>query len=241
MADRNPRADYHHMIKAIFFDFNGVIIDDERLQMNAYQQVLQGHGIELTEAQYFAALGMDDRTFVRTALQRAGKLTAETTDAVVQAKTEVHRKMIEDELPLFPGVVTFLKSSARYFSLGLVSMADQNEISYVFERARLGKLFSIIVSADDVQVCKPDPACYHRGIEKLNEKRRESRLLPLLPQECLVVEDSPPGIQSGRAAGMRTLAVTNTVSEAELRAVGAEVVTVSLADWNVDAVRHVFS
>ncbi len=228
------------MIKAIFFDFNGVIIDDERLQMTAYQQVLQAHGIELTEAQYFAALGMDDRTFVRTALERAGKLTVETTAAVLQAKSEVHRKMIEDDLPLFPGVVTFLKASARHLSLGLVSMADQNEISYVFDRARLRKLFTVIVTADDVRVCKPDPECYQHGLEKLNEKRRAARLLPLLPRECLVVEDSPPGIQSGKAAGMRTLAVTNTVSEADLRAVGADVVTAGLADWNVDAVRHVF-
>jgi beta-phosphoglucomutase len=229
------------MINAIFFDFNGVIIDDERLQMTAYQQVLQGHGIELTEAQYFGALGMDDRTFVHTALERAGKLTDATTQAVLQEKCKVHRKMIEDELPLFPGVVTFLKATARHFSLGLVSMADQNEISYVFDRAGLRKLFTVIVSADDVGICKPDPTCYRRGLEKLNERRRDARLLPLLPRECLVVEDSPPGIQSGKAAGMRTLAVTNTVSEAALRAAGAEVVTASLADWNVDAVRHVFS
>ena len=149
--------------------------------------------------------------------------------------------MIEDDLPLFPGVVTFLKDCARHFSLGLVSMADKNEIGYVFEQARLGTLFSFIVSADDVSVCKPDPTCYQLGLEKLNEQRREARLLPLLARECLVVEDSPPGIQSGRAAGMRTLAVTNTVSETALRAVGAEVVTPSLFDWNADAVKQVFS
>lgn len=229
------------MIKAIFFDFNGVIINDEPLQMAAYQQVLLVHGIELTEEQYFGALGMDDRTFVRTALERAGKFTVETAEAVHQAKTVVHRTMIEDELPLFPGVVTFLKDCARHFSVGLVSMADQNEISYVFDRAGLRKLFSVIVSADDVGVCKPDPTCYQRGLEKLNEKRRVTRLLPLLPRECLVVEDSPPGIQSGKGAGMRTLGVTNTVTEADLRAVGAEVVTSSLADWNADAVKYIFS
>lgn len=229
------------MIQAIFFDFNGVIIDDERIQMTAYQQVLKPHGVELTESQYFAALGMDDRTFVRTALERAGKYSVETAKAVQDEKTVVHRKLIEAELPLFPGVVTFLKSAARYFSLGMVSMADQNEISYVLDRAKLRKLFSIIVTADDVNVCKPDPACYNRGLEKLNEVRREARLLPLLPRECLIVEDSPPGIQSGKAAGMRTLGITNTVSASQLRAVGAEVVTASLADWNVDAVRLVFS
>jgi HAD superfamily hydrolase (TIGR01509 family) len=229
------------MIQAIFFDFNGVIIDDERLQMTAYQQVLKPHGIELTESQYFAALGMDDRTFVRTALERAGKYSVETAKGVQDEKTLVHRKLIEAGLPLFPGVVTFLKSAARHLSLGMVSMADQNEISYVLDRAKLRQLFSIIVTADDVNVCKPDPTCYNRGLEKLNEVRREARLLPLLPRECLIVEDSPPGIQSGKAAGMRTLGVTNTVSASELRAVGAEVVTASLADWNVDAVRRVFS
>jgi HAD superfamily hydrolase (TIGR01509 family) len=229
------------MIQAIFFDFNGVIIDDERLQMTAYQQVLHGYDVELTEAQYFAALGMDDRTFVRVALERAGKLTEETMEAVLRVKSEVHRKMIEDELPLFPGVVTFLKATARHYSLGLVSMANQDEINYVVERARLRPLFSVIITADEVHVCKPAPDCYQAALEKLNNKRREMRLLPLLPNECLAVEDSPPGIQSGRNAGMRTLGVTNTVSENELREAGAEVVTQRLADWTVDSVRRVYS
>lgn len=228
------------MIEAIFFDFNGVIIDDERLQMTAYQQVLKDHGVELTEAQYFSALGMDDRTFVRTAFERAGKLNNQAIQTVIEAKTKIHRTMIEDELPLFPGVVTFLKTTARHYSLGLTSMANQDEINYVLNRAGLRQLFSIVVTAEDVGVCKPAPDCYLWALEKLNNKRRTARLLPVLPNECLVIEDSPPGIESGREAGMRTLGVTNTVSEAELRAAGAEVVTPSLADWNADAVRHVF-
>jgi beta-phosphoglucomutase-like phosphatase (HAD superfamily) len=49
------------MIKAIFFDFNGVIIDDELLQMKAYEEVLREHGIALTKEWYFSALGMDGR------------------------------------------------------------------------------------------------------------------------------------------------------------------------------------
>jgi beta-phosphoglucomutase len=65
-------------------------------------------------------------------------------------------------------------------------------------------------------------------------------LLPLLPNECLAIEDSPPGIESACVAGMHTLGVTNTVSETALRAAGADVVTHSLADWTVDAVKLVF-
>ena len=230
------------MIKAIFFDFNGVIIDDESIQMKAFQEILRGHDVNITEEWYFDSLGMDDRTFVRSMFSRAGKpLTDQVLTSVVDAKTLAHRDIIKDELPLFPGVLTFLKTTARHFSLGLVSMANINEVGYVFERANLTPLFSVIVTAEDTSVCKPAPDCYAGALAKLNQKRQQERLLPLLPAECLAIEDSPPGIQSARGAGMRTLGVTNTVSEQELRAAGADVVTASLADWNADAVRLVYS
>jgi HAD superfamily hydrolase (TIGR01509 family) len=137
-------------------------------------------------------------------------------------------------------VLTFLKSAAREFQLGLVSMANKAEVGYVFQRAHLTPLFSIVITAEDASVCKPAPDCYLTGLTKLNEWRQHERMLPLLASECLAVEDSPPGIQSARAAGMRTLGVTNTVSADELRAAGAEVVTKSLADWTVAAVRLVY-
>lgn len=229
------------MIQAIFFDFNGVIIDDEPIQMAAYKEILAEHGIDLTEADYYSALGMDDKTFVRAAFERGKKeLADDLLTTIMEDKTARHRKLIESELPLFPGVVTFLKAASRDFALGVVSMANQNEIGYVLDRAALRNVFSLIVSADDVSVCKPAPDCYEAGLQKLNEKRGAERKLPLLPRECLVIEDSPPGIQSGKQAGMRTLGMTNTVSEAELRAAGADVVSASLADWTVAAVHHVF-
>jgi phosphoglycolate phosphatase/beta-phosphoglucomutase len=216
------------MIKAIFFDFNGVIIDDETIQMKAYQEILRGHQIDLTEEWYFSALGMDDRTFVKAMFERAKKpLTAPVLETVLGAKIDLHRQMISDELPLFPGVLTFLK-------------ADKAEIGYVFQRANLTPLFSVIVTAEDASMCKPSPECYLAGLTKLNEKRQHERLLPLLANECLAIEDSPPGIESARAAGMRTLGVTNTVPAEALRAAGADVVTASLADWTVDAVKRLY-
>ena len=118
-------------------------------------------------------------------------------------------------------------------------MANKAEVGYVFQRANLTPLFSVIVTAEDASVCKPAPDCYLAGLTKLNETTARTKL-PLLPAECLAIEDSPPGFKSARAAGMRTLGVTNTVPEAALREAGAEVVTASLADWTVDAVRRLF-
>jgi len=230
------------MIQAILFDFNGVIIDDEPLQLQAYRDVLAAEGLTITDEDYYSLLGADDRQFVRVIFERAGKpLSEETLAAVIERKTELHREAIRDDLPLFPGVVTFIKAAARRYLLGVVSMARRVEIDHVLERARLDELFACVISAEAVRACKPDPHCYQTAFELLNERRAEARLLPLVAAECLVIEDSPPGIQSGRAAGMRTLGVTNTVTEQELRAAGADVVTANLADWTMDAVHHVFT
>jgi|ERR1044072_556401 HAD superfamily hydrolase (TIGR01509 family) len=229
------------MIQAVFFDFNGVIVDDEPLQLEAYKEVLGHEGLTVTEADYYASLGMDDLTFVRAAYGRAEReLTDEVLTRVIEAKTAAHRKLLEGELPLFPGVVNFIKALKRQHSLGLVSMARRTEIDYVLERAALASYFDIIVSAEDATACKPDPSCYNNGLELLNRRRGEAHVIPLRPDECLVIEDSPPGIQSARGAGMHTLGVTNTVSDKALREAGADAVTRSLADWTPDAVHHVF-
>jgi HAD superfamily hydrolase (TIGR01509 family) len=230
------------MIRAILFDFNGVIIDDEPLHLRAYREALEAEGVALTDADYHECLGMDDVTFTRAAFDRARRTpTDEQLQAVIRREGELHRELIEDELPLFPGVVTFIKAASRVWPLGVVSMASRAQIDYVLERAKLVDYFAAVVSAEDVPAgaCKPNPACYLRALEQLNRDRRGGHRPPSA-SSCLVIEDSPPGIQSGKAAGMRTLGVTNTVSDTVLRAAGADVVTARLSDWTPDAVYHVF-
>src|SRR5206468_7732272 len=106
--------------------------------------------------------------------------------------------------------------------------------------ASLDKVFSWFVSAEPGLKHKPAPDCYLRGFDLLNAGRRADRKLPLQARECLAIEDAPPGIEAARATGMRTIGVTNTVSEDDLRDAGADVVTASLSDWSVDAVHHLF-
>jgi len=235
------RFTIHGMIKAIFFDFNGVIIDDEPVQLKAYQSALQAVDIPLTEEQYYSALGMDDRAFVEASFARAGKeLSEQQRQSIIERKSELHRELIKDELPLFPGVETFLKATSRRYALGLVSMARRREIDYVLERAQLGSQFTVQISAEDVSHHKPDPECYRLALEKLNAWR-QGRQLPSLPaRDCVAIEDAPPGIEAARAVGMLTIGVTNTVSEGQLRAARADVVTSSLADWTADAVHLLF-
>ena len=229
------------MIQAVFFDFNGVIIDDEPLHLKAYTEALAEEGVELTEGDYFQSLGMDDVTFVRAAFERVGReLSDDVLMSVMASESAKHRALVERELPLSPGVVTFVKALSRRYPLGVVSMATRDGIDYGLGRAGLAPYFNVVVSAGDVTACKPDPCCYTKALELLNARRGQAQVLPVAPAECLVIEDSPPGIRSARAAGMRTLGVTNTVPERALRGAGADAVTRSLADWTPDAVHHVF-
>jgi HAD superfamily hydrolase (TIGR01509 family) len=234
-------SSFDEMIRAILFDYNGVIVNDEPLHLSAYRELFEAEGVALTDADYYSCLGMDDLTFTRTAFTRAGR---EATDAqaraLIERKTEKYVELIKDELPLCAGIITFVKACARRWQLAIVSMARRVEIEPVLERAGLSNSFVALVTAEDVRACKPDPAGYLRGLELFNERERDAQQSSIAPAECLVIEDAPAGIRSARAAGMRSLGVTNTVAESALREAGADVVTHSLADWTPDAVHHVF-
>ncbi len=229
------------MIKAILMDFNGVIIDDESIQMKAYQEVLKGEDVELTEENYFASLGMDDRRFVASQFERAGKdVTEEKIGEVIKEKSAKWKEMVGGSLPLFDGIENFVEKMSREFTLGLVSMARRHEIDHVLEASDLRKYFLTIISADDVVNCKPDPECYRLGFERLDALRTANGHFPMVHGDCLVIEDSPAGVASATAADLQVLGITNSVSAASLRENGAAAIASDLRDWMPESIRRVF-
>ena len=222
-------------------DFNGVIIDDEPVQMRAYQEILKNEGIDLTEAEYFDSLGMDDRTFVASAYERVGKkVDSAKLSKITAAKSAKWREIVSGDLPLFDGISDFVDKMSREFALGIVSMASRNEIEFVLEQSGLARHFSTIVSAENVSLCKPDPECYRIGFRQIDAARTLQGHMPMTHGECLVIEDSPPGIAAARNADLPALGVANTVSADKLRAAGAGAVATDLRDWMPDSIRRVF-
>lgn len=230
------------MIKAILLDFNGIIINDEPVQMKAYQELLKNEGIDLTEEIYYASMGMDDVTFVENVYKRADK----TPDGnkvleITQAKTQKWRDMIANEIPVFDGVENFLKKMFHDdIALGIVSMAKREEIDFVLENLGLKNYFKAIISADDCENCKPDPEVFYKGFNAVDSARTAEGRNPIVHGECVVIEDSAAGIEGAKKAGMRTLGITNTVSEAVLREAGADAVSKNLDDWMPDTFQLVF-
>lgn len=230
------------MIKAILTDFNGVIINDEPIQHEAYREIFREDGIDVTDEMYYSRLGMDDKTFVSSILDEAGKPAG--MDRVLELtsqKTARWRDIVSQAMPLFDGVENFFRKMSNELSLGIVSMAKREEIDFVLEKIGIADCFTVVVSADEVRECKPNPECYRLGFKYLDLARIADGHLPMIHTECLVIEDSPAGVSAARAADLPVLAVTNTVSSDRLRAAGAGAVAKHLDDWMPESVRRVFA
>jgi beta-phosphoglucomutase len=230
------------MIRAILMDFNGVIINDERIQMKLYQDIFKDEGFEMTDADYFACTGMDDTTFIKHNFRRAEKeITDDKITEIRLRKSEMWRGVIDKETPLCDGVENFIRKCSQRFAMGLVSMANRDDILYLLEKEGLRECFVKIIGAEDVTEHKPSPQCYLEGFKYLDRRRTDAGHHPLVHRECLVIEDTPQGIQAGKRAGMQTLGVTNTFEAEILRQAGADSVTKTLADWMPDSLVRVFS
>ena len=206
------------MLKAIFFDFNGVILDDEELHFESLRKVLEEEGVSITrEAYYRDCLGFNDTDCFRWGLGSEERIrSAGGIDKLVERKSVYYQQLLQREVRFFPGVCEFIRAAAGRFSLGLASMALRSEIEWTLQRAGILHLFQAIVSGEDVGRTKPDPEAYLEALRRLNEALRRAGKADASALESLVIEDSRQGIRAARRAGMKVLALAHTCQPEEL-------------------------
>lgn len=221
-------------LRAIIFDFDGVIADTEPLHLAALQRVLADIDIPLTEAEYYADyLGFDDRGCFLAALQvHRREASPALLGELMDRKAQAYLAAIKHHLAIFPGVRELIHDAAARVPLAIASGALRNEIDMILEEAGLRKAFCHITSAEDVTRGKPAPDPFLHAMAGLN---RQPAQPALTPKDCLVIEDSLPGIRAARAAGMKVLAVANTHTVQDLGE--ADAITHSLADTRLSDLR----
>jgi HAD superfamily hydrolase (TIGR01509 family) len=226
------------MLRAVIFDFNGVIVDDEPVHFRAFQTVLEEEGISLTESDYYARyLGMDDRGCFRATYRASGRVLDDfTLKQLIERKARYYQTLIREGVVLFPGVANLVATLARSLPLAIASGALRHEIEDILQRTGLGAHFPVIVSAEDVQDGKPDPEIFRRALELINRPERNPAVLP---EQCLIVEDSKDGILAAKRAGMKCLAVTNSHPASHLS--GAEAIVESLAEVDIFFLQRLFA
>jgi HAD superfamily hydrolase (TIGR01509 family) len=201
------------MIRAVIFDFDGVIANSEPLHFRAYRDVLAERGVVLTEAAYYEHyLGYDDvGAFRAIANDTAVALCEEDIAELVRRKAVRLAALEKDGSVLFPGARDAITRMAARWPLAIASGALKAEIVRVLEHEALGHLVPIVVSAEDTPESKPDPAPYLRAVAML-----AADVDRLQPQECVAIEDSRWGLVSARRAGLRTVGITHTYPASEL-------------------------
>lgn len=207
------------MQAAIILDFDGVIADTEPLHYKSFRRVLEAGSIPLPESVYYEKyMGLSDRVMLETVLADAGRTDGVELSTLLEAKCDLYMESIRGGHDLLPGVEAFVRRVAGAWRVAICSGARRCEIDAILSANGLLKFFPIIVSTEDVRNSKPDPEGF---LETLRRLRAEGGGLE--PGQCLVIEDSLPGIAAARAARMRVLAVQTRHDSSELASADASV------------------
>ena len=196
------------MINAVIFDMDGVLVDSEPLQYEAYAQVMYRYGVELTKAEFIEYwIGKGN---LSEHLERH-KLDVPVVE-VRQRKNAVYADLVRRKMRTRPGIIGLLKRLHAEMPTALASSAHEDSVNAVLNRFSLRQYFNVILAGNDVSKNKPDPEIYLLA----------AKLLSVEPENCLVFEDSPSGIKAGKAAGMKVFALPHEftagqdLSEADL-------------------------
>jgi len=191
-------------IKAVVFDFDGVVVNSEPFYEEAITDVFAENYIVIPTEDWADFKGMADKEFFPLMISRYGfkgdvkKLEADIYDRMKQ-------RLIE--LDYIPGFIPFFEKIHKNFAFGLVTSTSRRHIGWLSTNTRIDDLFPIKVTATDVENTKPHPEPYSKM----------AKLLNIDPKNIVVIEDSINGLKSAQTAGMKTIALCTTFSKDEIK------------------------
>ena len=203
-------------LRAIVFDFDGVIANSEPLHFQAFRDVLAVRGLAFDEPDYYARyLGFDDvGVFQAVGAERGTGWTPDRIRELVADKAVRLETLEHDSSILFPGAADAIRRAAAAVPIAIASGARGDEIRRVLTREHLAGYFTAIVAAEDTPVSKPAPDPYLRALALLAPATGAN----LRAAECVAIEDSIWGLASARSAGLKTVGITHTYDASALTA-----------------------
>lgn len=188
MKARSPRA--------ILFDFDGVIVDSERLHHRAYEQVLAPYGVTEIPFAVYADVFSNRGVGLEYCAERVPGLQP---IELKRLKERAFLEILKSDASLLPGVGEALTQLSACFPLALATGSTRAAAALVLERFGLRDRFTTIVAREDYQRDKPHPDAYLEACAALGVE----------PAGCLAVEDSVKGLRAAGNAGIRCVVVPN--------------------------------
>lgn len=231
-----------NMIKAVIFDFDGVIADTETIHFRAFNKVLEPYGVLIEEDVYWDKyLGYTDKeAYENINIDYDLGFNDEKISWMIDEKAVVFDEFVRADGAIIQGVTEFIMMlKKQLIPMAICSGAISNDIESVFDSTKkrtgvdMKEFFKVVISADDVVNGKPHPEGYILTLDRLNELTN----LSLKPEQCLVIEDSYWGIKAAKQAQMKVLAVANSYPKDELEKV-ADIAVETLKELKLEHINQ---
>jgi HAD superfamily hydrolase (TIGR01509 family) len=217
--------------KGVIFDMDGVLFPTEELKFEAYKKVFKdSYGVDIKETS--ERLGLAETKVMELFLTMHGKSSElPKIPELIQKKRRAYYDILaEQDFQPIVGVEEFLKGlkADGGFKIGLATVSNQESTDILMERFDFGKYFDSILSLEQVTKPKPDPEIYLLSAERLGVN----------PKNCVVFEDSPPGVAAAKAAGMKCVGITTGTTAGKLAA--ADVIIKNFKELHIEKIHGFF-
>ncbi len=183
-------------IKAVIFDLDGIIIDSEPWQKEAFNLTLKPYGIKLSDDEFKTLIGI--RTFENFIHLQKKYNIPETPDNLTKIKNNLYKNILQKKIKPQPGLLNLLNYlNKKGYYLAVASGSIRHDVISTLDLLGITEFFQVIFTGDDVENGKPDPEIFIKTAKKLN----------IHPESCAVIEDSQTGVNAAKNAGMLVFAI----------------------------------
>lgn len=193
-------------VRAVIFDMDGTMIDNMAYHKKAWRAFLKQHHMDVSDEEFRRKVsGKKNDQIFRTLFQR--DLSQHELEAYADEKEALYRKLYEPEIREVEGLVRLVHQLYEHdIQTAIATTAPAKNREFGLRALGLENAFDIILGEEHVEQGKPHPEIYLKAAIKLGVD----------PAECLVLEDSPPGVQSAKAAGMTCVGILTSHSAEDI-------------------------
>lgn len=209
------------MFKAALIDMDGFLINSEHLYLEANKIYFKKFNFEFTEELHRQGTGKKFNKWITTVFP-----TDKSGEEILKERNVVFMELVKEKLELLDGARELLMLLRKNFKTALVTSTERGYVNVVFEKTKIGEYFDLLITGDIVSHGKPDPECYLIAAQKLG----------VSVEECVVFEDAPSGILSGKNAGMKVIAVPSPYVKGDESFQKADVVVDTLREITLEKI-----
>lgn len=193
-------------LKAVLFDLDGTLIDNNDVHFKAWKKYLKDNEIQISDEDFKDNIsGRTNQDVIEHIYDK--KMSKEEAEKYYLKKEEIYREMYKNDIAPIKGLIEFLKDlKENNVIMAIATSGIQVNIDFMFDNVPIKEYFQVVIDSSDISKGKPDPEIFLVTAEAVK----------IAPGNCIVFEDSTSGVQSGKAAGMKVVALTTTHTKEEL-------------------------